>query len=154
MPIIKSSIKSMKQSLTRRAGNRHYGNHMKSMIKLILGYIENGEMDKAKKLLPEVISAIDTAAKKKIIEKNNASNKKSRIQRALNAGPAKKEEKAVKAKADQEVKKEKLEKAENAKKAEKAERVEKAAKKEAVKAEKKVAKKTAKADKPAKKPAR
>ena len=149
MPIIKSSIKSMKQSLTRRQGNRHYGNRMKSMIKLILGYVENGEMDKAKKLLPDVISAIDTVAKKRIIEKNNAANKKSRVQRAINAGPAKKEEKAIKTKAEIEVKKQKAEKEESTKKAEKAERAEQSAKKAAAKAEKKTAKKPAKKEKKA-----
>lgn len=140
----------MKQSLKRRAGNRHYGNHMKSMIKLILGYIDSGEVEKAKKILPEVISAIDTAAKKKIIEKNNAAHKKSRVQRSMNAGPAKKEEKAIKTKAEMEVKKEKAEKAEVAEKAEKAERAERAAKRIAVKAEKKIAtKKPAKKEKKA-----
>lgn len=138
MPIIKSSIKSMKQSLTRRQNNRHFGNHMKSMIKLILTYVEKGEMDKAKKILPEVMKSIDMAAKKKIIEKNNAANKKSRVQRAINAGPAKKEEKAAKAKVEKEAKAAKEEKAKEA-----------APKKETVKAEKKPVKKATKKEKKA-----
>ncbi len=99
MPIIKSAIKRMKQNRTSRARNRHYGSHMKSMIKLLLGYVEKGEMEKAKKLLPEVISAIDTAAKKNLIHQNNAAHKKSRVQKAVTTGPPKKEEKPVKAKA-------------------------------------------------------
>lgn len=96
MPIIKSAIKRMKQSETRRLNNRHYRSHMKSMIKLMLGYVESGDMDKAKKLLPEVVSSIDMAAKKKIIHENNAAHKKSRVQRVLNAGPQKKAEKTEK----------------------------------------------------------
>ena len=99
MPIIKSAIKRMKQNNKRRMNNRHYGSHMKSMIKLLLGHVEKGEMDKAKKILPDVISAIDMAAKKRILHVKNAAHKKSRVQKAINTGPPKKEEKPVKAKA-------------------------------------------------------
>ena len=63
------------------------------MIKLLLGHVEKGEMEKAKKLLPDVMSAIDTAAKKNLIHENNAAHKKSRVQKAVTAGPPKKEEK-------------------------------------------------------------
>lgn len=100
MPIIKSAIKRMKQNRTNRARNRHYGSHMKSMIKLLLTHVEKGEMDKAKAVLPDVVSAIDMAAKKKIVHENNAARKKSRVQRVFNAGPPKKEEKVVKAKTE------------------------------------------------------
>lgn len=86
----------MRQNAKRRMNNRHYGSHMKSMIKLILGHVEKGEMDKAKKVLPEVISAIDTAAKKRLIHENNAAHKKSRVQIAVTAGPPKKEDKLAK----------------------------------------------------------
>lgn len=94
MPITKQAIKRMKQDKVARARNKHYGSRMKSLVKLILGYIQKGEMDKAKKVLPEVIKAIDTAAKKRIVHENNAARKKSRVQRALNVGPTKKAEKA------------------------------------------------------------
>lgn len=99
MPIIKSAIKRMRQNSKRRINNRHYGSRVKSMIKLLLGHVEKGEMEKAKKLLPDVISAIDTAAKKRILHVKNAAHKKSRVQKAINVGPPKKEEKPVKAKA-------------------------------------------------------
>ena len=99
MPIIKSAIKRMKQNTVNRGRNSHYRSHMKSMIKLLLTYVQKGDMEKAKKILPDVVSAIDTAAKKKIVHENNAAHKKSRVQRAINAGPPKKEEKPVKAKA-------------------------------------------------------
>lgn len=87
MPITKQAIKRMKQSRTRYARNRHYSSHMKSMIKLILDYAKKGELDKANKILPKVVSSIDTAAKKNIIHKHNAAHKKSRIQKALNVKP-------------------------------------------------------------------
>jgi len=99
MPIIKSAIKRMKQNTVNRSRNSHYRSHMKSMIKLLLTHVEKGEMDKAKKVLPDVISAIDVAAKKKILHENNAAHKKSRVQKAVTAGPPKKEDKPVKAKA-------------------------------------------------------
>lgn len=117
MPITKQAIKRMKQSNVSRDGNRHYRSHMKSMVKLILGYIEKNEMDKAKKILPDVIRAIDMASKKHIIHDNNAARKKSRVQRALNAGPKPKAEKAPKKTAKkEEVKAKSEEKAEEAKK--------------------------------------
>ena len=109
MPIIKSAIKQMKQNRTARVRNKHYGSHMKSMIKLVLGYVETGELEKAKKILPDVIRAIDMASKKNIIHENNAAHKKSRVQRALNKGPEKKVEKTDK-KAEKVEKEEKLEK--------------------------------------------
>lgn len=138
MPIIKSAIKAMRQSQTRRVRNSHYGNHMKSMIKLILGYVQAGEMEKAKKILPKVIKSIDMAVKKGVIHKNNGANKKSRVQRVVNAGPAKKVEKPVKAaKAEKEVKKEKVEKTEAVRTAEKeAKKAKKTAKKVAKKEKK------------------
>ena len=77
----------MKQNRTRYARNRHYSSNMKSMIKLILDYAKKGELDKANKILPKVVSSIDIAAKKNLIHKNNAAHKKSRVQRALNVKP-------------------------------------------------------------------
>jgi len=88
MPITKQAIKRMKQNEVTRVRKRHYGSRMKSFVKLILGYIQGGEMDKAKKIHPEVMKAIDTASKKNIIHSNNAARKKSRIQRALSNGKA------------------------------------------------------------------
>ena len=95
MPITKQAIKRMKQDKARTARNKHYGHNMKSMIKLILEYARKGETDKANKILPKVVSSIDTAAKKGVIHTKNASRKKSRIQKALAEKP-KKEEKVEK----------------------------------------------------------
>ena len=87
----------MKQDKVRTARNKHYHNNMKSMIKLLLGYVQKKEFDKASKILPKVVKSIDTAAKKNLIHKHNASRKKSRVQRAINKldgkAPGKKAEK-------------------------------------------------------------
>ncbi|MBU0727995.1 30S ribosomal protein S20 [Patescibacteria group bacterium] len=85
MPITKQVIKRMKQSRAKYARNKHYSSDMKSLIKLILEYIKKGEADKATKIQSKVVKAIDTAAKKNLIHKNNAAHKKSRIQKALNS---------------------------------------------------------------------
>lgn len=84
MPIIKSAIKRMRQNTVRRERNQHYKSRMKSMIKLLLGYAQAGDAEKARKILSDVISAIDTAAKKNLIHKNNAARKKSHVQKACN----------------------------------------------------------------------
>ncbi len=127
MPIIKSAIKRVKQDKVKTARNKHYSSHMKSMIKLILEYVQKGEADKANKMFAKVISSIDTCAKKNIIHKNNASRKKSRIQKAL-SNIGKKVEKAEKP-----AKAEKVEK----KADKKSEKVEKKAEEKAEKVEKK-----------------
>jgi hypothetical protein len=94
---------------------------MKSMIKLILEYVKRGDSGKAKKILPKVVSSIDTCSKKNIIHKNNAARKKARIQKALNnleKGGAVKEVKEVK----EEAKEKKVEKKVEEKVEEKAEK--------------------------------
>lgn len=85
MPVTKQAIKRVKQDKVRAQRNQHYKSHMKSMMKLILGYVGNNEAEKASKMLPKAVHAIDNCAKKNIIHKNNASRKKSLLQRALNA---------------------------------------------------------------------
>ncbi len=89
MPITKQAIKRVKQDKVRTARNKHYNNNMKSMIKLLLGYVQKKDYDKASKLLPKVVKSIDTAAKKNLIHKHNAARKKSKVQRAVNKGDGK-----------------------------------------------------------------
>ena len=98
MPITKQAIKRAKQNIKRHQRNRHYSSRMKSMIKLVLQYIKSKDFNKANKIFPEAISSIDTAAKKRIIHKNNAAHKKSKVQRAFNTIATK--EKVVKKEAD------------------------------------------------------
>ena len=110
MPIIKQAIKRVRQAKVRTARNKKVINEMKSMIKLFLGYINNAETEKAVKVLPEVVRSIDMAKKKNLIHKNNAANKKSRLQKLLTALQSgklvKKEEVKRPAKAAKPVKKE------------------------------------------------
>ncbi|KKT76817.1 MAG: 30S ribosomal protein S20 [Candidatus Peregrinibacteria bacterium GW2011_GWA2_44_7] len=77
MPIIKSAIKAARQSEKRRQRLQPFNTRMKTMIKKIIVLSKAGKKEEAKKLLPEVYKAIDTACKKNIIHPNNASRKKS-----------------------------------------------------------------------------
>lgn len=94
MPVIKSAKKAMRQAAVRRARNFPVRSELKTLIKKELLLVKEGKVEEAKKLLPEVYSIIDTACKKNIIHKNNASRKKARLAKALAAidkGGAKKE---------------------------------------------------------------
>ncbi len=84
----------MRQAAVRRARNFTVSCELKTLIKKELLLVKEGKVEEAKKLLPEVYSIIDTACKKNIIHKNNASRKKARLAKALAAidkGGAKKE---------------------------------------------------------------
>lgn len=107
MPIIKSAKKRMKQNIKRRARNFPVRSELKTLLKKELGFIKDGKIEDAQKLLPAVYSIIDMACKKQILHPNNAARKKSRLARALNelqggggvkpaATEAKKEEKVEK----------------------------------------------------------
>jgi small subunit ribosomal protein S20 len=122
-PVIRKSEKQARQALVRQARNQVFRSEMKSMIKLFLGYVQKGDAEKASKIFPRVVSAIDKGLKKNLIHKNNAANKKSGLQKALSK--LQKEGKPV-----PQAKPAKAPKAEKAPKAPKAEKpVKKAAKK-------------------------
>jgi len=89
----------MKQNIKRRARNFPVRKEMKSVFKNALKLIKDGKIEELKKLLPHAFSVIDTACKKKIIQKNNAARKKSRLARGLNILENKKDVKADKAEA-------------------------------------------------------
>jgi len=108
MPVTKQVIKRMKQAKKSYERNRHYKSRMKSMIKLIFEHIEKGEADQAKAVLSDVMSAIDVAAKKKIIHKNNAAHKKSRVQKMISNMETTKAKPETKVKAKEEKVEEKV----------------------------------------------
>lgn len=76
MPITKSAVKAARQSLVRRDRRIPYKTMMKTQMRKMRDAVKAGKTDEALKLLPAVYKAIDTAAKKKIIHKNNADRKK------------------------------------------------------------------------------
>ncbi|MBL4693914.1 30S ribosomal protein S20 [Candidatus Gracilibacteria bacterium] len=100
MPIIKSAKKRMRQNIKRRARRFPVRSELKSAVKKALEMVANGKTEELVKFLPHVFSVIDTAVKKKILHKNNAAHKKSRIALGLNALQEKGGKKAPAAKAE------------------------------------------------------
>lgn len=77
MPIIKSAIKRARQNTVRRTRRQPFKTQLKSAIRKFMDTVQEGKKDEAAKMLPKVFKAIDTAAKKQIIHRNNAARKKS-----------------------------------------------------------------------------
>lgn len=84
MPIIKSAIKKMKQDVRKTRRNNVYRNRLTTRMKEIEKAIHDKQNDKLPALLTACYSIIDTACKKNLIKKNNASRKKSRLARLVN----------------------------------------------------------------------
>lgn len=80
MPITKSAKKAVRGSLRKKALNDQRKKAMKEIIKKIekLSKTDKGE---ALKMLGLAFQSIDKAAKRGVIKKNNAANKKSRLSR-------------------------------------------------------------------------
>lgn len=85
MPIKKAAFKALKQSKKRRIKNLSLINTIRSLIKEAQKAIEAGQKDTAKDLVTKTIKALDKAAQHKIMKKNTAARKKSRLMKKLNA---------------------------------------------------------------------
>jgi small subunit ribosomal protein S20 len=83
MPIIKSAIKRAKQNIVRRERLQPYRTHMKTMMRKLVDLVKEGKKAEAQALMPKVFKAIDTATKKQILHRNNASRKKSLMARMV-----------------------------------------------------------------------
>mgnify|MGYP003478577449 CR=1 FL=1 len=81
MPIIKSAKKALRQSIKRKAVNDRRTKAMRDAIKKVERSVKEKKADEAQKLLPVAFAAIDKAAKRGVIKKNNASRKKARLAR-------------------------------------------------------------------------
>jgi len=84
MPITKSAKKSIRKDKKRTKINAQRKNKVKDLIKKVRSLIAQNKKDEAKKLLPQIYKALDKIAKTKVIKKNNASRRKSRISKAVN----------------------------------------------------------------------
>jgi small subunit ribosomal protein S20 len=82
MPITQSAKKAIRGSLRKKAVNDQKSRIMKAVIKKVEKTSKTDKVE-ASKILPSAFSAIDKAAKKGIIKKNNASRKKARLSRLV-----------------------------------------------------------------------
>jgi len=101
---IKSQIKRNKQNEKRRLRNRMYRGSTRAAVRDARSAIEAGDAEESRTAVLEAISALDKAAAKGVIHKNNAARRKSRLVKRLatldvDADSAISEEKAPKKKA-------------------------------------------------------
>jgi small subunit ribosomal protein S20 len=82
---LKSSQKRERQNETRRLRNRSYKSRARTLIKKAFTAIEDGNLDNAKLAAADAVKALDKAAAKGVIHKNNASRRKSRLMTRLAA---------------------------------------------------------------------
>lgn len=83
MPNRKSAKKDLRQSLKKREVNKKVKDDLKNLIKKSLKAIEAKD-EAAKELVIKTLKALDKAAQKGIIKKNNRNRKKSRLSRKFN----------------------------------------------------------------------
>lgn len=83
MANIKSAIKRNKQNEKRRLRNRYYAGRARTFVRKARTAIEDGELEDARQATLVAISALDKAAEKGILHKNNASRRKSRLMKHL-----------------------------------------------------------------------
>ena len=82
MPVIKSAKKQMRKALKRTERNKGTKTQVKTFMKKVMDLSKTNK-EEAKKLLPKAFKVIDTAAKKKVLHKNNAARKKSLLYRSI-----------------------------------------------------------------------
>ena len=73
----------MRSSSKRHAQNERVKKTMKELVKKVRDEVKTQDWNKAQGSLPAAIRAIDKASQKKVIKKNTAARKKSRLIAAL-----------------------------------------------------------------------
>lgn len=89
MANIKSSKKDMRRSAKRRAINVSVKSAIKTHIKKVRVASHGTDAAAAQTALAAAVSALDKAAQRGVIHKNQAARRKSRIAKAANAAAAK-----------------------------------------------------------------
>ena len=84
MANIKSSIKRVRSSQRKAAYNQIVRSTAKSYVKKARQLIAAGQIDEAQAIVQNAIKALDKAAQKGVIHKNNAARRKSRLVKLYN----------------------------------------------------------------------
>jgi small subunit ribosomal protein S20 len=82
---IKSAMKRNRQNIKRRAHNRIYRGRARTYIKQARLAIQEGDLENARTNTKLAVSALDKAAEKGILHKNNAARRKGKIMARLAA---------------------------------------------------------------------
>jgi small subunit ribosomal protein S20 len=80
---IKSAIKRNRQNAKRRIRNRYYRGRARAFVRRARTQIEDGNLEDARAMTLQAVSALDKAAEKGILHKNNAARRKSRLMKQL-----------------------------------------------------------------------
>ena len=88
MANIKSAAKRARQNIKRREHNHYYRATARTYIKKVRKQIERNELEEAAETVQAASKALDKAAQKGIIHRNNAARRKSRLMKALNNAKA------------------------------------------------------------------
>ena len=83
MANIKSQIKRNRQNEKHRLRNRYFAGRARTSVKKARLAIQDSGLEEARKAAAEAISALDRAAEKGVIHKNNAARRKSRLMKHL-----------------------------------------------------------------------
>lgn len=83
MANIKSQIKRNKQNEKRRLRNRVYRGSARVAVREARSAMNSDNAEEAKNAVLEAVSALDKAAEKGVIHRNNASRRKSRLMKRL-----------------------------------------------------------------------
>ncbi len=75
----KAAEKQIRQNERRRSRNRWFISRTRTFVKKTLKAVDAGDVDAARAAFTEAQSALDKAAEKGIIHKNNAARRKSRL---------------------------------------------------------------------------
>jgi len=79
----KSALKRWRQSEKRRVRNRVHRSRARTAVKKTLKLLTAGEIEAAREATQAAISALDRAAQKGVIHRNNAARRKSRLIKRL-----------------------------------------------------------------------
>ncbi len=80
----KSAAKKARRDAVRRLRNRFWRKRMRTFIKRFRTALGEGDVDRAREMLPGVLGLIDRTARAGVIHDNTASRYKSRLQQAFN----------------------------------------------------------------------
>ena len=80
----KSAIKRIRSNERRRKINQVHRSRARTYLRKAHRLIDAGRLDEAEAVAREAVSALDRAAQKGVIHKNNAARRKSRLMNQLN----------------------------------------------------------------------
>ena len=81
----KAALKDIKQSKKRAARNKNIKEHISYLKKQTVKAIEKKDTARAQEMYQKLVKSVDKAAKNKIVKKNTANRRKSRLAKKINA---------------------------------------------------------------------